>query len=106
MPNERRRSSRKARIEARLRLHAPDPVERVLQLEEGARRGQQEGDRAQDSGQRAALFPPSPLEQRLHGLRPFGPHQLIYLRHDLAPDSLLAEREPRDGDHDEKDGCQ
>ena len=90
-------------VSVRRRLHAPDRVERRLQLEERAARRQHERDPAGDRGNGVVLALRRPLQQRLNGLAAFGADEPVNLADDLAAHRVGPEDRARDRDGDDQD---
>jgi hypothetical protein len=85
--------------------HAPDVVQPVLELAEGAGRADDEGQQAQNRGQEPGARPPGLEDRRLHELGALLSDQPLDLPHDLAPSRLGPEQEARDRDrHDQHGG--
>jgi hypothetical protein len=79
----------------RIRLHSPDGVQRRLELEEGAGRGDDECDAADRGGEDADSSLTRTSEKTLYGLRTFAPDQVIELTDDLAAHRVGAEDQTR-----------
>src|SRR6185369_533883 len=82
--------------------HAPDGVQRVLQLSEDAPEPKQQREDAQAGGGEAATGAAGTLDRRLNRLGPGDADEVLYLIDDLALRRLMPEQERREADDDDQ----
>ena len=96
-PKERRRSSREClQVRTRIRLHTPHRVQRGLELEERAGRGDNKCDAADRGGDDACPSLTRSIEKALYGARTPVPDQVIELVDDLSAYRIGVEDETGD----------
>lgn len=87
---------------ARSGLYPPDRIQRYLQLEESAARGEDESRATDRGGENARATLAGALEKTLHGERSLAPDEVIELAHNLAAHGLGTEHHAGDRCGDEQ----